>query len=128
MRMLAGLFLSATLLAASSSVAKWKPEYAQLPPDVRDWYEKAELTPAAQKRFGFKSCCAHSDVVKTQFRVNKADGVKYPVDEWWWLNGSVYERVPDDIIWWDKTAPSGLPTLFAVQGKPTCFFPPEGGI
>jgi hypothetical protein len=39
---------------------------------VQAWYRNARLTEEAQKRFGFKSCCAHADVVKTSFRVDKA--------------------------------------------------------
>ena len=44
----------------------------------------AELTQKAQMRFPFKSCCEHADVVKTQFRVNRATAG----DEWYWLDGN----------------------------------------
>jgi len=100
--------------------AKWKPEYANSPQHVRDWYETRELTEAARKRFHFKSCCAHSDVVKTKFRVGAAD-------EWWWLDGETWRRIPDDIIHWDQHSPKGEAVLFAVGGHPVCFFPPESG-
>lgn len=57
--------------ALSGADARWKPEYASQPQEVRDWYSRAELTPKAQMRFPFKSCCEHADVVKTQFRVDR---------------------------------------------------------
>ncbi len=104
--------------------ARWKPEYASSPPEVQDWYRKAELTRLAQRRFAFKSCCEHSDVVKTQFRVNKTDNR----DEWYWLDGETWRRVPDDIIHWGESAPGGKPTLFVYQDKETCFWPGDPGI
>lgn len=54
------------LVAIAPAHATWKPQYADAAPAVRAWYESAQLTPAAQKRLGFVSCCAHSDVVHTQ--------------------------------------------------------------
>jgi hypothetical protein len=103
------------------AAARWKPEYAQLPQSVRDWYAAQELTPAAEKIFHFKSCCDKSDVVRTQFRVNKTSGK----DEWWWLDGEsdMWRRIPDFVIHWGQTAPDGKPTMFALEGMPTCFFP-----
>jgi hypothetical protein len=104
--------------------ARWKPEYANAPPAVRDWYQHAELTKKAQMRFPFKSCCEHADVVRTQFRVSRGTGG----DEWYWLDGQDWRRIPDDIIHWGETAPDKQPTLFIYQGKETCFWPGESGI
>jgi len=112
------------VLLISTAHARWKPEYANLPQAVRDWYQKAELTPQARFRFPFKNCCEHADVVKTQFRVNRVNSG----DEWYWLDGADWRRIPDDIIHWGETAPSKLPTLFVYQGKETCFWPGESGI
>ena len=109
-------------LLVTAALAHWKPEYASQPQEVQDWYRAAELTPAAQERFHFKSCCDHADVVNTQFRVSKTNA-----DEWWWLDGSTWKQIPPDIIHTDH-APDGRPTLFVVNGNPVCFFPPEGGI
>jgi hypothetical protein len=103
--------------------AHWRPEYAQLPQATQDWYSSRELTEAAQLRFHFKSCCAHSDTVSTQFRVNKTTGT----DEWFWLNGGKWKRIPDDIIHWDQHAPDGQAVMFAIGDEPTCFFPPDAG-
>jgi hypothetical protein len=108
----------------SQADARWKPEYASAPKEVRDWYQSAQLTPRAQLRFPFKSCCEHADVVKTQFRVNRASSG----DEWYWLDGGTWRRIPDDIIHWGETAPSKQPTLFVYGGKETCFWPGEPGI
>jgi hypothetical protein len=118
---------AAVLLAGALSNqadARWKPEYASAPQEVQDWYRNAELTPQAQQRFPFKSCCEHADVVKTQFRVNRATSG----DEWYWLDGETWRRVPDDIIHWGETAPNKQPTLFVFEGKETCFWPGEAGL
>lgn len=110
--------------AANNAHATWKPEYANAPQEVKDWYRNAQLTEAAQKRFGFKSCCAHSDVVKTEFRVDKASGS----DEWYWLSDGQWSRIPGDIIHWGESTPDLQPTLFALGNLPTCFFPGQGGL
>jgi hypothetical protein len=107
-----------------SAQGTWKPEYAQLPPDVRDWYSAAELTAPAQRRFPYKKCCDHADVFKTQFRVNTASGE----DEWYYLIERQWKRIPSDIIHWGEHAPDGQPTLFLYGGKETCFYPGDGGI
>ena len=120
------LCVACVLVGALSGAAdaRWKPEYASQPQAVQDWYKNAELTPKAQMRFAFKSCCEHADVVKTQFRVNRNTSG----DEWYWLDGETWRRVPDDIIHWGETAPSKQPTLFVFDGKETCFWPGEGGL
>jgi hypothetical protein len=104
--------------------ATWKPQYANADPAAQDWYKNAELTEAAEKRLGFKSCCAHSDVVRTRFRpaANGDDGWEYVDGKGQWV------RVPDDIIHHDQFAPGGQPIMFAIGGLPTCFFKPQGGI
>jgi hypothetical protein len=111
-------------LLTCPAAAEWKPEYASAPQAVRDWYKNAELTVEARKRFPFKNCCEHADVVRTKFQVNKTSAG----DEWFWLDAGNWRRVPDDIIHWNKQAPGGRPTLFVYSGKETCFFPGEGGI
>jgi len=121
---LAALVLPACLTFAKQAHAIWNPEYANAAPEVQEWYRKAQLTDAAQRRFGFKSCCAHSDVVKTTFRVDKAtDG-----DAWYWLKDGQWALIPSDIIHWGESAPDGQPTLFAIGNLPTCFYPGEGGL
>ena len=114
----------AALALAAQVQARWKPEYANQPPEVQAWYRNAGLTTAAQMHFPFKKCCDHSDVVKTRFNVNRTTAG----DEWYWLDGDTWRRIPDDIIHWDQRAPSGQPTLFIYSGKETCFFPGDGGI
>ena len=104
---------------------RWKAEYAELPKEVQDWYLAQKLTPEAQRRFNFVSCCGKSDTVKTQFRVTKSNGY----DEWWWLNkANKWERVPDDVIHWGEATPTGEAILFTTyDGNPTCFYPPQSG-
>lgn len=121
-------FVVVMLIASCSVRAEWKPEYAQVAPALRDWYAHAQLTEAAQKRFSFTSCCAHSDVVHTRFRV----GVKgADVWEFWdeFAAPSGWREVPADIIHWGEAAPDGQPTLFRLGagGALTCFWPGESG-
>ena len=121
------LFQVSTLLLISTCLplhATWKPEYANNSPEVQAWYRNAQLTPEAQKRFPFKSCCEKADVVKTQFRVNKTDAR----DEWYWQRNGEWRRIPDDVIHWNETAPGGQATLFVIGDKEACFWPPDGGI
>ena len=114
------IILVVMTMAANST---WKPEYANAPQSVQDWYTNAKTTDEAYKRTGYRSCCAHSDVVRTQFRTNKVNGH----DEWWWLDEGKWRKVPDDIIHWTTPAPDNQPTLFVYDGKELCFFPPSGG-
>ena len=104
------VILAALALAAPAG-ARWKAEYANNPPEV-------------QARFPFKKCCDHADVVKTKFNVNRTTRG----DEWFWLDGDKWRRVPDDIIHWGEHAPGGLPTLCDYDGKETCVFPGVEGI
>lgn len=121
---IAGVVAALAIAAPLKLEARWRPEYANQPPEVQAWYQNAELTKAAQNRFPFKKCCDHSDVVKTRFNVNKTTAG----DEWYWLDGDKWRRIPDDIIHWQERAPNGQPTLFVYDGKETCFFPGDGGI
>jgi hypothetical protein len=124
MRRAVPLGLAALLMLVAQAQATWKPEYASNAPEVQAWYQNAELTEAARIRFPFKKCCDHSDVVKTRFAVNKTNNG----DEWFWLDGDNWRKIPADIIHWGQTAPSGQPTLFVYSGKETCFFPGDSGI
>lgn len=85
---------------------------------------KRRAYPGGATRFPFKKCCDHADVVKTRFNVNKTTAG----DEWYWLDGEKWRRIPDDVIHWDQHAPNGQPTLFVFDGKETCFFPGDGAI
>lgn len=111
------------LLVSFEARAEWKPEYAQYPQNVQEWYRQAELTDEAKLRFPFKKCCDHADVFRTQFKVNHENGN----DEWWYLDGEKWKLVPSDIIHVDEHAPDNQPTLFIYSGKETCFFPGGAG-
>jgi hypothetical protein len=114
---------AATLLPVASQ-AKWKPQYASAPQEVQDWYKSRKLTDAAAKRFAFKSCCDGSDKVETQFRVDRATGD----DKWYYQKDGQWTEVPPDVIWWDEHSATGETVMFALDGKPTCFCPPRGGL
>jgi len=125
--MLKSCLLSAVVVLSLSSAlqATWKPEYAAQPQWIQDWYRAAELTPEARKRFPYKKCCDHADVVQTRFKVNKDNGQ----DEWFYEDQpDHWKQIPTDVIHWGKSAPGGKPTLFVFQDKETCFFPGDGGI
>jgi hypothetical protein len=118
----AGAF--ADIFMTEGASAKWKPQYAEASPEIQNWYKSRRLTEAARNRFAFASCCDDSDKVETQFKVDKATGD----DEWFYLQDNQWLKVPADIIWWDEHSPTGEAVLFAIDGKPTCFFPPRGGL
>jgi hypothetical protein len=104
---------------------RWTQELiAQADPSVRDWYEKQEINPAAQKRLNvtFKSCCKNGDVFLTQFRIGPGEDGD---DEWWYLQKGVWKRIPDDVIHWGEYAPDGRATLFLYTsgGQELCFYP-----
>jgi hypothetical protein len=121
---LAYLVLATATLLPAASQARWKPQYASAPQEVQDWYRSRKLTDAAAKRFAFRSCCDGSDKVETQFRVDRATGD----DKWYYKKDDQWLEVPPDVIWWDEHSPTGEAVLFAIDGKPTCFFPPRGGL
>lgn len=124
--------LSALMATASPARAHWKAEYAAVSPAVQEWFGNAELTASARERLGFRSCCKSSEVVHTKFKVNRVNGA----DEWYWLDGETWKRVPPDIIHWGETGPNGDAILFVLDketlgvpaGTPTCFWPPQGGL
>jgi hypothetical protein len=115
-------------LLAFRAEARWKPEYATLPPEVRAWYREAQTMPNSTPRLkhGWVSCCEHGDVVDAKFEARKVDG-RYR-DEWYYKTDGMtgFKRIPDDIIHFGEAAPWGLPTLFIYNGIEVCFWPPNG--
>ena len=119
------VLIAYSIIFINATYARDLGQWANQPQEVRDWYRNAQLTPAAQERLHFKSCCDNSDVIKTKFRVGtKGD------DVWEYLNSNgEWEIIPADIIHWGESAPDGQPTLFIVPqtGILTCFYPGESG-
>ena len=91
-----------------------------------EWYNKQEMSPAAQLRLGvpYKSCCDNGDVYKTRFRVGEDRS-----DQWQYLKDGQWKIVPPDIIKEEDT-PDHLPVLFINRstGDELCFFVPKGGL
>jgi hypothetical protein len=116
------IWLTITTTAALSAMAVAWPAWAE------GWFDRQMLNPATVKRLnvGWNSCCLGSEVVKTQFRVNRTS---YG-DEWFYLKDDAWKRVPDDTIHWGQHAPGGQATLFVyfMTGDETCFYPPQEGI
>lgn len=120
--LLAGVFVGCfTLVTMRPLLAEWDGVKTA----NSAWYEAQEINPEAKARLGvaWKSCCNHSDVVKTRFRVNRDNAD----DEWWYLDGNTWRKVPADIIHWNDSTPDGQPVMFAYNGTPTCFYPGETG-
>lgn len=118
-KLLIYMFLSAFLLTGAHA------EWDGVKTANSAWYEAQQINPEAQLRLGvsWKSCCNHSDVVKTRFRVDRTTSE----DQWWYLDGNTWRLVPADIIHWNDPTPDGQPVLFAYTGIPTCFYPGETG-
>lgn len=85
----------------------------------KSWYDAAEATPDAQKKFNIVKCCASAEVVKTKFQQRG--------ESWWYLDrsSSTWREIPSFIIWLDKHPPDNQPTLFVWNGNLTCFFVPD---
>jgi hypothetical protein len=118
------------VLSASFAHARWKPEYSNMPPEVRARYAQAQTLPGSRPRAekGYIGCCNHGDVVDAQFEVRKTRSGY--VEEWHYKTAEMaeYKKSPNDIIHWGEAAPYGLPTLFLYNGEEICFWPPNGAI
>ena len=92
--------------------------------DHQSWYEQQELNPETQVRLAvsWKSCCNNSEVVRPRFRVNRTT---YE-DEWYWLDGNTWRRIPSDTVHYNET-PDGKPLMFVYQGNVTCFYTGDTG-
>jgi hypothetical protein len=116
------IWLTITTTAALSALAFTLPAWSD------SWFERQTLNAPTMKRLnvGWNSCCLGSEVVKTQFRVNKTSNG----DEWYYMKDGTWKRVPDDTIHWGQHAPGGEATLFIyfMTGDETCFYPPQEGI
>src|SRR5882757_8556152 len=95
--------LMCTLLLVSFRADAHDPSMAH-----HEWYNKQEMSPAAQLRLGvpYKSCCDNGDVYKTRFRVGEDRS-----DQWQYLKDGQWRIVPPDIIKEEDT-PDHLPALF----------------
>jgi hypothetical protein len=115
---------------ANFAHARWKPEYSNMPPEVRAWYAQAQTMPDSRprKENGYVGCCNHGDVVDAEFEVRKTRSGY--VEEWYYKIAEMaeYKKIPGDIIHWGEAAPYGLPTLFVYNGEEICFWPPNGAI
>lgn len=104
----------------------WIPDGSE-DPLWKAWFENAQTTDAAAKRFGWRSCCSHSDRFVTQFKPSK-DG-----EHWYYQRtDKSWIEIPDDIIHWedDPTMPEqlkreGVLFIYQTTGQLTCFWPPQ---
>lgn len=100
------------------------------------WADKQLVTMESLQRFCPASkdnknctCCSGAEIVKTQFRVNKKNGM----DEWWFVSPvtNTWKRIPNDIIHdEEEKTPTGQPVLFLYpigSDNPRCFFRGDTG-
>lgn len=122
--------------------ATWKPEYGKSPEAVQEWFRSARTTPIAALRLRFSYCCEQAERLRTKF-VGKANGEwSYYPDPACTHEGCALLPIPNDVIHQEPIKANdpkddALPefdamrregVLFIYGGKPTCFWPPEGGI
>lgn len=121
--------------------ATWRPEYAKNPQAVRDWFVAATPTKAAGARLGIATCCEQAERLMTRFVGAGTEWSYYP-DPDCAHKGCKLLPIPNDVVHEEPIraldpADNDLPefkamrregVLFIWNGKPTCFWPPEGGI
>lgn len=103
-------------------------------PTLAGWAEEQVITQRLADKLGICpdfaanniqcKCCADSEILRdVQYRVSRVDAG----DEWWYRKDGEWKRIPDEIIHWGESAPSGEPVLFALGSHLRCFFPPKEG-
>lgn len=104
--------------------ARWKPEYANVSPEERAWYERQQTTMETRKRlsaYWYQFCCDHSDTVNAKFS-KSGDRWQYQEE-----GNSVWKDIPQDVVQPDVMTPHGKAILFVdATGRnfgPVCFFP-----
>lgn len=92
--------------------------------EKQSWYEQQNLTPETRARLAvsWTSCCNNSEVVRPRFRVNRTTFE----DEWSYLDGNTWRRIPPDTIHYNAT-PDGKPLMFVYLGTITCFYTGDTG-
>ena len=116
--------LASTCLLLSSASARWKEQYASIPPEERAWYERQQTTAETRERLRaawYMICCDHSDTVNAKF-VKSGDRWQYQEE-----GTSQWREIPQDIVQPDVMTPHGKSVLFVdATGRnfgPVCFFP-----
>jgi hypothetical protein len=132
-------FISAFWVLAAN--ATWKPSYGESPAAVQQWFRSAEIMPAARARLGVYTCCEQAERLMTKFVGTGTEWSYYP-DPNCTHNGCALLPIPNDVVHEEPIRAidpkdDDLPefqamrsegVLFIWNGKPTCFWPPEGGI
>ena len=143
MNRIAAVFLLACLSACSMAPAfgTWRPEFGKSPQAVQRWFRSAEVTPAVHARLGIYTCCAQSERLMTKFVGAGSEWSYYP-DPNCTRAGCALLPIPNDVVHDEPIkaldpADDDLPefkamrregVIFIWNHKPTCFWPPEGGI
>lgn len=106
------------------TLVTYKPDYATSPPEVREWFKNAKLTPAAYKRLGWHGCCDNADRFVTTFAQED--------ENWYYYQDGKKILIPADTIHTedDPTMPQQLKVegvLFIISGTVGCFWAPKTG-
>lgn len=125
----ASIVLACSCLMLPPASARWKEEYANIPPAERAWYERQQTTAETRARLQapwYLVCCDHSDTVNAKFS-KKGDRWQYQEE-----GASDWKDIPQDIVQADVMTPHGKSILFVdATGRnfgPVCFFPGGTGI
>lgn len=118
-----------TALQSMLIEATWKPEYNTATEAEKLWFQNARTTPEAFARFGWQSCCSHSDRFVTSFRPSKLG------DKWYYQReDKSWSEIPEDIIHWEddpkmpeQLKQEGVLFIYQTDGRLTCFWPPKTG-
>jgi hypothetical protein len=98
-----------TCVLLSSASARWKEQYASIPPEERAWYERQQTTPETRERLQaswYMICCDHSDTVNAKFS-KRGDRWQYQQE-----GTSEWRDIPQDIVQPDVMTPHGKSVLF----------------
>lgn len=139
------LIAALLLLLVFPASATFKPEYANNPKAVQDWFHAQTIMPDAGVRLGFgrnASCCDHADRLFTKFVGSGLSEWKYYEDPNCTHEGCKLLDIPNDTVHpeeihaldpkddalpqFDAMRREGVLMIYA--GRVTCFWPPSPGI
>jgi len=116
--------------------ATWKPEFANNPPEVQEWYKQQIPTPETLKIYGigWQSCCNHGDVCQDCVVHHVSDRPPWN-DGWYYTKDGVTKPLPPHIVDYVPWTPTGKPILFIAPfaagkmqiGDPVCLKVPGSG-
>jgi hypothetical protein len=128
------------VITARTASATWKPEYANNPPAVQQWFHNAAPPVEGMARLGISRCCEQAERLMTKFVGRQGGDWSYYPDPNCTREGCRLLPIPADVvhnteIHADNPDDDKLPefdamrregVLFIWKGEPSCFWPPQG--